>query len=232
MAKCLYSVVRQIDPNSIVIGYVHPGYVHGEFPFLIAETCLDRRNNIRAVYPASNADHAVARNAVADVFLNGVSEWLLWVDDDCTFDSDAPAKLLHQAVSKGATRAHGYSFGHDPRTNKVFGGAWEFMGDGWKPMEITGEDMWVDGVGTHFQLIHRSVYEAIGTDGWHFNWAKHPATGKHMGQDLALCLAAKEAGHDKILFTPTVQTGHVKEWNVGYSDYLRNHEEMVFNETG
>ena len=215
----------------MIVGYVHPKYTHGEFAQRIGEMCLDRRNNIRAIYAASNADHAVARNAIVGPFVDGIAEWLLWVDDDATFDSDAPAKLLHQAVSQGATRAHGYSFGHNPITNEIFGGAWEFMGDGWRVMEITGEDMWVDGVGCHFQLVHRSVNEDIGGDAWHLNWGKHPTTGQHMGQDLALCLAAKAAGHDKILYTPYVQTGHTKEWVIGYADYLRNHEEMIFDET-
>ncbi len=214
----------------MIVGYVHPKMVHGEFPNLLGAACLDRRNNIRAIATASDADHAVARNVIVESFIDGVAEWLLWIDDDATFDSDAPAKLLHQAVSKGATRAHGYSFGHDPRTNKIFGGAWEFMGNGWKPMEITGGDMWVDGVGCHFQLIHRTVYEDIGDSDWHLNWGTHPATGKHMGQDFALCLSAKEAGHDKVLYTPYVQTGHIKEWIIGYSDYLANHEEMGFDD--
>ncbi len=227
---------KRIDKGSIVVGYVHPKMVHGEFPNLLGAACLDRRNNIRAIYAASNADHAVARNTIVATFLDGVAEWLIWIDDDCTFDSDAPGKLLHQAVSKGATRAHAYSFGYDPDKRRVFGGAWEFMDgsdgtdSGWKPMPLTGEDMWVDGVGCHFQLIHRTVYEDIGTEGWHFNWAKHPLTGGHMGQDFALCLAARDAGHGQVLYTPYVQTGHIKEWNIAYPDYLAQNEDWEWNE--
>lgn len=218
---------KQIDKGAVVIGYVHPGYVHGEFTSLIGAACLDPRNNIAAVFAASNADHAVARNAVVKGFLASKAEWLLWVDDDCTFDSDAPAKLLHEAVTFNAKQAHGYSFGYDPESKVVFGGAWEFKGDGWEPMRITGERMWVDGVGGHFQLVHRDVYEAIGNEGWHFNWGKHPKTGEHMGQDLAFCLDATDAGMPAILYTPYVQTGHIKEWNISYADYLRNHEERT-----
>ena len=221
---------KQIDKDAIILGYVHPGYTHGEFAQRLSAASLDRRNNIRGVYAASNADHAVARNAIVKTLLAGSAEWLLWIDDDATFDTDAPARLLHQAVTKGATRAHAYSFGYDPHKNNVYGGAWEFMGDGWKGMPITGEDMWVDGVGCHFQLIHRSVYEDIGDADWHLNWGRHPDTGEHMGQDFALCLAAKEAGHDKVLYTPYVQTGHIKSWVVGYSDYLANHEDMEFDD--
>ena len=225
-------MTKKIDEGAIVVGYVHPGSTHGEFAQMLGAALLDRRNNVRAVYAASNADHAVARNAIAEAFVDGIAEWLLWVDDDATFDSDAPAQLLHRATVMGATRAHAYSFGYDPRTEAVFGGAWQFMDgsdgtdSGWKPMEITGEEMWVDGVGCHFQLIHRSVYEDIGDENWHLNWGKHPAIGKHMGQDFAFCLSATEAGHGQVLFTPYVQTGHIKEWNIAYADYLRNHETM------
>ena len=218
--------MRRIDEGAIVIGYVHPGTIHGEFAQMLSAACLDRRNNIRAVFAASNADHAVARNAVADAFVDGIAEWLLWVDDDATFDTDAPAKLVHQATTLGARQAHGYSFGYDPHSERVFGGAWEFKGDSWKTMEITGGDMWVDGVGCHFQLVHRSVYEKLGPDP-HLNWGKHPETGKHMGQDLAFCRKATAAGFGKILYTPHVQTGHIKEWNISYADYLRNHEEWT-----
>ncbi len=221
---------KKIDEGAIVIGYVHPGTTHGEFAQTLSAACLDRRNNIRAVYAASNADHAVARNAVVAAFVDGIAEWLLWWDDDATADSDAPAQLVHQATKHGARQAHGYSFGYDPHSERVFGGAWEFMGGagetddpGWKPMEITGKNMWVDGVGCHFQLVHRSVYEKLGPDP-HLNWGKHPETGKHMGQDLAFCRDVATAGFGKILYTPHVQTGHIKEWNISYSDYLRNHE--------
>ncbi|KKK59138.1 hypothetical protein LCGC14_3037380, partial [marine sediment metagenome] len=41
---------KRIDKGSIVVGYVHPKMVHGEFPNLLGAACLDRRNNIRAVY--------------------------------------------------------------------------------------------------------------------------------------------------------------------------------------
>ena len=222
--------MKNIEMGSMVIGYVHPGNTEGEFAQLIGAMCLNRRNPILGVYAVDNVDSCVARNAIVDAFLSSPAERLLWIDDDATFDPDAPAQLLHQSVKHNVLRVHAYSFGYSPRNSNIYGGAWKWHGDQWSPMAITGEDMWVDGIGCHFQLIHRDIYEALGKDP-HRIWHEHPATGHYMSQDLAMCLDIMDLDLDtRILYTPHVQTGHIRNWTITYADYIRNHEEMEFDE--
>jgi hypothetical protein len=209
--------------ENIMVGYVHPGVTHGHFPMMLMNAGLDLKNPIVGCAATSYPSNAKARNQLIQTFLDTPADWLLWIDDDATFDSDAPAKLLRRAQQAGAKMAHAYSFGYNPETGVVYPGAWDFMNGNWEPVVLKHEEIWVDGVGCHFGLVHRSVYESFGPP-WHIDHLEHPDTGKLMGHDLAFCLQAQQSGNGRVLYTHHVKTGHLKDWNVAWDDYLRQQE--------
>jgi hypothetical protein len=206
---------------TIMLGYVHPGMTHGHFPLSLLNMALDRANPIVAASASSYPSNAKARNHVISTFLDSDADNLLWVDDDCTVDSDGPRKLLNRMQMARADMAHAYSFGYNPETGRVYGGAWDYADEKWAPVDLNYEEIWVGGVGCHFGMINRSVYEAW--DGpWHVDHLEHPETGRPMGHDLAFCLKAQQLGASRVLYTHHVQTGHLKDWNISWDDYMRS----------
>jgi len=201
---------------NIFLGYVHPGFVRGEFPLQVANMLLQPENRITAVFAGSSPSNARARNSVIAAFLSGNEEWLLWMDDDATVLPDAPHKLRRHAVAYEAKMAASLAVGYDKTKRDVFLGAWNFDGKGWTPLQkLSMEPQWVDGVGCHFTLVHRDVYLTMKPP-YHLDFDPHPLTGEGMGHDLAFCLKRLPA---RVLVVPAVRTGHIKEWEITLKEW-------------
>lgn len=170
-----------------------------------------------------------ARNNVVEQFLRTNNEWLIWVDADMGFAPTAVYSLL--AVAQ-------------PKTRPVVGGlcfaSREVATDGMngyrtKPTPTIFQPATVDGVetvlagnmypvnslvrcaatGSAFVLVHRSVFEAIGS-GWYNRMPK--PDGTFYGEDVSFCLRVTEAGLPIHVYTGA-KTSHFKPRWVSEVDY-------------
>ena len=153
------------------------------------------------------------------MFLASECEWLLWIDDDAVMHPAAPQRLRALAREHGALAAAGYVVVYDHNTQELRLGGWDFDGVNWENAEPQEEAFWVDGVGCHFSLWHRTVYDLIEPP-YHQDWMVHPRTGSMMSHDLAISLRFKEESENwpGILYCPEVLTWHVKEWKIGKTE--------------
>ena len=198
------------------MGYVHPASVRGEFPLQLLELAMYESNQIIQVGGFSNPSNAKARNVGVKMFLNSPCEWFLWIDEDCATHPNAPAKLRAFAMENNAVAAAGFVATYDHYDETLALGGWNFNEETkiWEHADSEEEAFWVDGVGCHFSLWHRSIYEDILEVPYHEDFIRHPETGEAMSHDLTLSLKLKRLGH-RILFVPEVLTWHVKEWKIG-----------------
>ena len=205
-------------PHSIFLGYVHPKEVRGEFALLLLELGMWQGNMIIQAGGFSNPSNAKARNAGIAAFLDSPCEWLLWIDDDCVVHPTAPQRLRTLALEHGAVAAAGFVATYDHIDGSLALGGWNFDGIDWEHADSEEEAFWVDGVGCHFSLWHRSVYEdLLEGPAYHEDWIIHPTTGSTMSHDLALSLKLNQAGQ-RVLMCPEVLTWHVKEWKIGKNE--------------
>lgn len=169
-----------------------------------------------------------ARNKVVEQFLSTDGEWLLWCDSDMGFAPDTVYKLVAAA---------------DPVQRPIVGGlcfaSREYADDGMggyrtKPSptifqmgEYNGVTRPVAGqmypvsslvrcaaTGSAFVVIHRSVFEKIGS-GWYDRIADDAGL---MGEDVSFCLRAGDAGFPVHVYTGA-RTTHFKPQWVQEADY-------------
>ena len=202
------------------MAFVHPATVRGEFPLQLLELAMLDKNQIIQVGASSSASNAKARNVGIKMFLNSPCEWLLWIDEDCATHPNAPSKLRAFAMEHDAKVAAGFVAVYDPISAELGLGGWNYNKETgiWENADSEDEAFWVDGVGCHFSLWHRSIYEDILEPPYHIDWAEHPDTGGPMGHDLAFCLRLNKKGI-RPLFVPEVLTWHVKEWKIGKNEW-------------
>jgi GT2 family glycosyltransferase len=208
-------------PNTMFLGFVHPETVHGEFPLQLLEIFSWKPNQIIQAGSASLASNAKARNLVIDQFLESEAEWLLWIDSDARVFPDAPAKLRQEAERAQAVIVHAFSVGYNHNNGTLFVGAWDWNKEAAEYQYLPGvpeDPFWVDAVGCHFSIVHRSVFEDLLERPWHEDWERHPSNDRPMGHDLAFCWKLNQLGF-RVLYCPTVPTWHVKDWHIGRAEW-------------
>ena len=216
-----------VIPHSIFLGYVHPDTVPGRFPLQVLELGMWQDNLILEAGACDMPNNAKSRNVVVDMFLASNCEWLGWIDSDCIVHPNAFQKLRALARENDALVAAGFAVGYDRHTKELFNGAWNFYDGHWHNLqEVHDEAYWCDGVGCHFALWHRSVYEDILERPYHIDYIEHPLTGESMGHDLAICLRLKDAGV-RVLYCPEVLTWHSKTWDIGKEELDRYLESLT-----
>lgn len=186
-----------------------------------------------------------ARNTGAAAFLSSDADWHLWIDSDIGFEPDALEKLL--AVADPDTRpiVGGLCFIEGDFTHDFHGGlraslaptlydwAWVEPKNGmpgaykmvtrqdWTPDEVTR----VGATGCGLLLVHRSVYEKIGT--WNQKNGAPPQIwferipgpdGEKCGEDISFCIRAHQVGVP-ILVNTSVTTTHQKTVWYGVPEY-------------
>jgi GT2 family glycosyltransferase len=208
-----------------VIGYCHPGVVRAEFCESLLATVMEGKTPLDTILTyASGPNISTARNLIADDFLKRPTPWLLMVDTDMVFASDALDRLIEAAdpaerpllgalcfsPSAGETRPTMYELTQKP------GGELGFA-----HRETWPEDdcVQVTATGTGFLLMHRDALERIRAHAKDVAapWFRESAVGAPlslMGEDMTFCLRAGAAGIPVHVHTG-VQVGHMKPVMLG-----------------
>lgn len=188
---------------------LHEGHILGQGSFLIS--------------PGSNVAHQ--RNQLVRKFLETGIEWLLFVDDDMTFEPDALDRLLATADAKERPIVGALCFAWIVTANQQVTPTIYMIGekDGeTKLIRHTGypRDQLVqaNATGTGFLLIHRRVFVELAKRwqtpflwfdymewGHQFSsWGQIPGTdveyagpGDHIGEDITFCLRAGSDGGNR-----------------------------------
>jgi len=208
-----------------VIGCVHPGVVRAEFCASLLATAMEGKTPLDSVLMlASGPNISTARNRVVDDFLERQrAPWLLMVDTDMVWSSDALDRLIAAA---------------DPNNRPIVGGLC-FSQDGadaYPVMYELGENdngsvafvrytTWpedglqrVSATGAAFLLMHRRALRKIAanTEDKAAPWFRETAVAPLalMGEDMTFCLRAASAGLPIYVHTG-IQIGHIKSVMLG-----------------
>jgi hypothetical protein len=213
------AIFIHVIPNSIFLGYVHPGTVHGKFPLRLLNYGLHPANMIVGGVTSSAGSNAKARNDVIEMFLGTDAEWLFWIDDDAITFPDAPGRLRKYAQRYNAKIAAALSFGYDHNKNELWVGAWNWTGEEYAKIVFYPQaPFWVDAVGCHATLVHRDAYELVEYP-WHQYYDEHPDTGKYMSHDVGFCYKLNQQD-ERVLYCPPVKTWHIKDWEIGEKEWM------------
>ena len=210
--------------DGVCLGWVHTGIVQEAFARSIAETCLRPENEIVAMSTAQSPRQEAGRNEAIKGFLGTDAEWLMWIDTDMVFEKHSVRDLLHTARDQGGDIVAGLGFAYNHQTAQLVpnGFRWEEEGTYFKPVmyeDYPERVLSVDGVGSGFMLVNRSVYEAWDGEVWHETLNRHPASGTLMGHDLNFCYKAKFGLGVEILWDTYVKTGHIKSFALTEDNY-------------
>jgi len=175
-----------------------------------------------------------ARNEVVARFLQmDGAEWLWWIDSDMGFETDALERLLSAADPIARPMVGGLCFAQVGMVPDGRGGfrtnvtpalyRWHKAGDreGFAPWENYPRNTLaeVEGTGSAFVLIHRSVFEAVlAKHGprW-YDRVQHETLGL-VGEDLSFCMRVLDVGMPIHVHTG-ITTTHRKPWWIGEADY-------------
>ena len=218
----------EIIPDSVMIGYVHMHTVFEGFARSLAETCLNKDNNIYGIIASQNPRQEAARNATIQKFMEGFNdgrnhygaEWFMWLDTDQTFEHDAIARLRDTAHNYDADAVGGLTFVYQRGAQEVHPNGWYWDGEHfvWIEDYEPGKVYEINGTGSAFVLINRKVFEAWDGD-WHVTHVNHPATGEYMGHDLAFFHKMSVDDGFKLVWDTSVQSGHIKHFELTETQY-------------
>jgi hypothetical protein len=231
------------DPSEkVVIGYLHPGLVHGAFmesvlDLLVYDVAFHKRivngGGRLAIQAGSNL--AAPRNSLVRRFLEyGKADWMWMVDSDMTFAPDTVERLLEHADPEEAPIVGGLCFGFDDKGDiqpTLFG----LIGDEAAPKVIRYHEWPPDSMfqvaatGAACLLIHKSVFERLaevevrpGQRGFNtaFPWFQEVEhDGTPVSEDITFCWRAGLAGIPVYVNT-AVQLGHMKQRELTMDAYL------------
>ena len=155
-------------------------------------------------------------------------EWLLFIDDDMTFQPDAVRRLIETQQKYDLDMVGALCFQraapHQPTLymrEQPTEGKYVFLED-WNE----GDVVEVDATGMAFVLIHRRVFEGIagefptleqrskGNPPSYFRWDE-----RGFGEDMTFCQDAKKAGF-RIFVDTSIKIGHVGEMTVTHETFL------------
>lgn len=208
--------------GSVVVAYVHPTEVSAYFlqsmvGLLLYDTRGPRRiANITSEVSSANIAHA--RNELVRRFLDGVGDWLLFIDADMYFAPESIDMILTNADPEKAPIVGGLCFGISDgavfptlyslaRTTEGEVGVVRHAGP------IPENTMvQVAATGAAFLLIHRSVLVAMRERGFNrtFPWFQETElSGRPCGEDFTFCLRAGQLEYP-IWVDTGVEVGHHK----------------------
>lgn len=152
------------------------------------------------------------RNNLTKAFLETNRTWLLMTDVDIVFTPEDVDALFASAEERGPGVYSGVvmSLGH--RGIKPIFGDWVPEAQKAKfrdvPPKRSDPDELMSVVPTAFLLVHREVFEAIGTE-WFDHLRSIDGENRILGEDLAFCLRTINAGFP-ITLVSQARPGHVK----------------------
>jgi len=217
--------------TSVVVGYLHPGHVDGNFCASLTQMLLwehSHQDRIVAVYGVPcGPEIGKGRNEIIWSFLDSGADWLLLVDSDECFAPDLADRLLEVADAQTRPFVSGLYFSgfpggyvypeaymDDERHGQLCISEWE-----------DGAVVEVDAVGAGCLLLHRTVllrmYE-------HFQCWFAPEGASD--DDFGFSRRARELGFPIVLHTGAV-LGHVKRAILDKQDYDAFRARMTNGET-
>jgi hypothetical protein len=226
---------------SVVIGYLTPGTVTGEFCRSLTNSVawmMSQRFQLAVRVSFSGPRVYAARNDMfREELLRDGWDWFFMVDSDMAWEPDAIARLVAAADAEERPIVAALTFGR--------------AGAGWFPTMYLAEpekqslmrlEEWpadalvpVDATGSSCMLIHRSVIEAMLNEygattaaPW-YQEVEH--NGTMMGSDLVFCLRARQMGFPIYVHTG-VEFGHQKPVMVDTDYFQRWRQSHRFVITG
>jgi len=155
------------------------------------------------------------RNRLVAEFMQAGRDWLFMVDNDMVFEPRDVWELFRVADEKGPGIYCGPYLSETG--DVVVAGVWDGEVDHvYHPLQhVPTVPKQVGVVGAGFTLIHREVFEAIGSDHW------YSSIRPDGGEDVSFCWRAREKGYIPWL-VPNSQPGHFKSYLLYASGTLRN----------
>lgn len=234
VADQLLEAVRR--PVGVVLAWLHPGTVRGEFMDSVMGLLLhDAVNGRHVIGPTggfmalrSGPRVAEARSQIVDAFLGhdayAAADWLLMLDSDMTFGGDLVERLLAVAHRDERPIVGGLCF-----AGAVGRGIWPTLyvatnteGEMDRIVDYPRDALVkVDATGAACLLVHRSVFtkmrqvygrKADGSNNpypW-FQEGVTNSTGGCYGEDIVFCLRAGTVGCPTHVHTG-IRIGHVKD---------------------
>lgn len=191
---------------------------------------------MRGGYIGWRAGHdqlALGRNNVVEQFLaDDKADWLLWIDTDMGFTPDLLDRLMETADPEERPVVGALCFGYRDIGTDGMGGMirrpfptlfqWAQVGDksgfhAWLRYPVN-QLVRVDGTGSACVLIHRSVFERIGSD-W-YTRVPNPTTPEKglISEDLSFCVRCGAEGIPIHVHTG-IRTTHHKQLFVSEADF-------------
>jgi len=215
--------------GSVLICTLRPEMVTAGYAQCLAMLCLENPYNaIIGYHGARTARSALGRQRIIeDAFLPSPAEYLLWIDSDMVFVPQTFSLIYeemltqrHNGVQCGITNA--LAFMYSETEQKVLPNCF-FRNPTTGLHEVRaeyrqGERFWCDATGVAFTLIHREVFDAVGSP-YHQDWVKHPDTGVQMGHDVHFFYEASKHGY-RVRYCADAQTGHMKMFAVDENMWL------------
>lgn len=223
-----------MQAGSVTVAYPRADTVEGVFCESLTRLLqFDARNHRRVIdgggviSVASGPLIARARNEIVGAFLRGEGEWLLMVDSDMVFPSDAIERLLAVASDeRPVVGALCFAGGRSGRVTPTMYRMLPAAEEGGDPQIGIVEDwerghvIQVDATGAAFLLIHRSVLEAMaerwaGPSPWFITGFKGNV---EFGEDFGFCVRLANLGVPVFVHTG-MEIGHSKRHILGLDDF-------------
>lgn len=231
-------VAHAVDAPSVAIGMVYENemptsFVHSWTNLLFFDVAnwglLSTGPGLLSVRAGTDGLVA-ARNTVVENFLATDGEWLLWIDSDMGFSPDTVYRLFASADKTDRPIVGGLCFASREYADDGMGGyltrpaptIFQLDDSTGRVLPAAGKIYPVSSLvkvaatGSAFIIIHRSVFEAIGS-GWYDRIQVETGV---MGEDVSFCVRAR--AHDFPIHVYTgARTSHFKPQWVQESDYWR-----------
>lgn len=214
-----------MNDDRVMVYYLSPGKVEHEFCQSLLEMSiydLMTSRHLAGVFGVrSGALLASARNSVVEQFLEAdAADWLLFIDSDMVFERESLELLFEHADPEGCPIISGLCFGLD-FVEGPFPVVYKLVDtpDGpmtHRPSKLDRDTglMNVDGVGTAFLMIHKSVLVAMQERGFSkaYPWFQETELGggHPVGEDITFCLRARTLGYP-IVVNLDLRIGHKKD---------------------
>jgi GT2 family glycosyltransferase len=195
--------------EGVMIGYVRPLMVHGEFMEALFVEANRAKAKVHGMWSEPYVD--AARNRVVEFFMASDCEWFLSVDTDIILPDLVVQRLMARRQSLVGALIY---VDADPIFPQIyskiadfgFGGMGQYVvNEAWNP----GELVKADATGAGCLLIHREVFDKI-PEGSQYRWFEHEREGQQMfGEDFTFCRRARQVGFQLYIDT-AVHAKHIK----------------------
>ena len=188
------------------------------WPFAKSLFETDRRGLELRLLEGDSADLAEKRNQLVKLFLEGRSEFLLFIDSDMSWESTAIKRLAKWDLPLIGAVCYHKQWPHSPvifdKKLHLIQTKVKYPKD--RPFEV-------DVTGAAFLMIRRDVFARI-TYPW-FDWQR--MAGAHIGEDIYFMDRARMEEGYHIYVDPTIKIGHLGHFEATREDWEKNEAQFV-----